>query len=257
VVGAPDRAERTGPVFAGAGLLSGTGPQPAAAGRPDFYDFSLFDAMERHVSPADRDRPLEALPCVVFDTETTGLEPEGGDRIVSIAAVRVRGGVVRRGETFDALVNPERPIPPSSVRFHGITDEMVIAAPPLDVVVPAFLRFADHAVLVGHQVWFDLRFLTVAAARLRVSPPTRDHAVLDTLLLSEVVHGPLEGHGLDVVARRLGVDVRGRHSALGDALTTAEIFARLLPLLARRGIRTLGEALAATRRVARVGSRVS
>jgi DNA polymerase-3 subunit epsilon len=243
-----------GPAFAGAGLVSGAAPEATAASRPDFYDFSLFQAMERHVSPEDRDQPLQDLPCVVFDTETTGLAPESGDRVVSIAAVRVRAGAVRRGETFDALVNPGRLIPPPSVKFHGITDEMVAGAPVIDVVLPAFLRFADGAVLIGHQVWFDLRFLTIAAARLGLPPPSRAHAVLDTLLLSEVVHGRLEGHGLDVVAQRLGVEVRGRHSALGDALTTAEVFVRLLPLLTKRGIRTLGQALAATRRAARVGS---
>jgi DNA polymerase-3 subunit epsilon len=243
------------PALVGAGLVSGSGPGGGAA-RPDFYDFSLLDAMERHVRPADRDLALDELTCAVFDTETTGLDPDGGDRVVSLAAVRVRQGRVRRGEVFDALVNPGRPIPSASVRFHGITDEMVAEAPPVDVVLPAFLRFAGGAVLVGHQVWFDLRFLAMAAARLGLPPLTSDHAVLDTLALSEIVHGPLDDHDLDAVARRLGVEVRARHSALGDALATAEVFARLVPLLRKRGIRTLGEALDAAGRASRAGSRL-
>jgi DNA polymerase III subunit epsilon len=134
----------------------------------------------------------------------------------------------------------------------------VAEAPRIDVVLPAFLRFAEGCVLVGHEVSFDLRFIDAASERLGPpGPPGRQggpsptfaHPVLDTLLLSEVVHGPLEGHRLEVVAERLGVAVRGRHSALGDALTTAEVFVRLVELLDKRGIRTLGEALDATRQV--------
>jgi DNA polymerase-3 subunit epsilon len=120
---------------------------------------------------------------------------------------------------------------------------MVAEAPPMEVVLPVFFRFVAGAVLVGHQVWFDLRFLGREAERLSLPAPTRTHAVLDTLVLSEAVHGPLAGHGLEAVAARLGVLVRGRHSALGDALTTAEIFVRLLELLRKRGVVTLGQAL--------------
>lgn len=235
--------------FIGAGTASGLAREEPDAERPDFYDFSLFDEMDRHVVATDRERPLGDVPCVVFDIETTGLRPEEGDRIVSIAGVRVRGGMVKRGETFDALVNPRRSIPSSSVKFHGITDGMVAEAPPIDVVLPAFLRFADGAVLVGHQVWFDVHFLALEAARLGLPPITLVHPVLDTLVLSELVHGVLPGHSLEAVAARLRVAVRGRHSALGDALTTADIFVRLVELLKKREIVTLGHALDATRKV--------
>ena len=238
----------------GAGTTSGYGPQGVPTERPDFYDFSLFEDMARHLLPVDRECPLDELTCTVLDTETTGLDPDEGDRIVSLAAVRVRGAVIRRGETFDALVNPGRPIPPSSVAFHGITDAMVAEMPPVDVVLPAFLRFAEHSVLVGHQIWFDLRFLERVTRRLGVASLARRHAVLDTLTLSEVVHGPLPDHGLDAMATRLGVVVHGRHSALGDALATAEIFVRLIALLRKRGIRTLGEAFEASRRARRFPS---
>jgi DNA polymerase-3 subunit epsilon len=240
--------------FAGAGLLSGFSAGEPVPGRPDFYDFSLIEAMERRVSSADRERLLAELTCVVFDTETTGLEPSKGDAIVSLAAVCVRAGVVKRGEIFDVLVNPGRPIPLASTRFHAITDAMVGQAPPIDVVLPAFLRFAEGAVLVGHQVWFDLRFLDIAGARLGLLPLALQHAVLDTLTLSEIVHGALDEHGLDAIAIRLGVAVRGRHSALGDAQVTAEILVRLLGLLDKRGIRTLGQVLEAARRSRRFGA---
>jgi DNA polymerase-3 subunit epsilon len=251
LVGQGGQAARTG--FIGAGTVSGI--SGAQQPRPDFYDFSLFDEMGRHVLLTEREHPLDELNYVVFDIETTGLSPEHGDRIVSIAAVRVRAGAVKRGEIFDALVNPRRTIPAASIRFHGITDVMVADAPPTDVVLPAFLRFAEGAVLVGHQVGFDVRFLGLETARLGLPPITLSHPILDTLSLSELVHGSLPDHGLDAVAGRLGVTVRGRHSALGDALSTAEVFVRLLELLKRRGILRLGQALDAARELeaARLG----
>jgi DNA polymerase-3 subunit epsilon len=242
-------ADGTRPIgLVGAGLASGAAGAEPAPERPEFYDFTLFEEMDRHLAPASRARRLDQLLCVVLDVETTGLDPLRGDRIVSLAAVRVRGGVVKRGEVFDALVNPGRPIPPASTRFHGITDERVADAPPIGVVLPAFLRFADGAALVGHQVWFDLQCLAAEVARLGLPPLTVSHPVLDTLALSEVVHGPFPGHGLEAIAARLGAPVRGRHSALGDVLATAEIYVRLVELLRKRGIVTLGEAVDASRR---------
>lgn len=233
--------------FVGAGLRSGSAAGEGGE-RPDFYDFSLLEEMARSVPPADLERRLDELTYAVFDTETTGLNLEEGDRIISIAAVKVRTGAVKRGERFDALVNPGRPIPAESVRYHGITDTMVAGAPSFDVVLKAFLRFAEHAVLVAHQAWFDLRFLNDHARRLGLPPLTLGRPALDTVLLSEVVHGPLRRHGLEAMAERFNVPLEGRHSALGDALTTAEIFVRLLGLLKKRGIVTLGQSIDATRR---------
>ena len=195
-----------------------------------------------------RERRLDQLTFVVLDTETTGLRPEGGDRIVSLAGVRVRSGIVRQSEVFDALVCPERPIPSSSTRLHGITDDMVVSAPTIGVVLPAFLRFCDGAVLAGHEVSFDLGFLSGDLERLGRPRLTLDHPVLDTRLLSRLVHGRDADHTIEAVAQRLGVGIIGRHSALGDALTTAEILVRLLELLNRRDLATLGQILDALRR---------
>ena len=162
--------------------------------------------------------------------------------------MRVRAGTVRAGEIFDALVCPDRTIPLASSRFHGITDAMVVDAPGIGVVLPAFLRFAEGAILVGHEVSFDVAFLDRDARRLGLPPLTAGHPVLDTRLLSRLVHGRGSEHTLEAVAERLGVKVIGRHSALGDALTTAEIFVRLLELLQKRGLVTLGATLDALTR---------
>jgi DNA polymerase III epsilon subunit family exonuclease len=214
-------------------------------------DATALDEMERATSPAVRERALEDLDYTVLDTETTGLRADRGDRIVAIACVRVRRGVVRSDERFEALVNPERPIPPASTRIHGVTDDMVTGAPTIEGIFPRVADFARGTVLVGHEVWFDLRFLREATDRLALPPLSQSHPVLDTRALSEVVHGSWGDHDLDAVAARLGIPLIGRHSALGDALVTAEILARLLRLLDRRGIRSLGDSLEATRRIRR------
>jgi DNA polymerase III epsilon subunit family exonuclease len=236
------------PRFVGAGLRSGVAADTPAPKRPELYDFSVFEEMERHVPATMRERGLDQLTFVVLDTETTGLRPEAGDRIVSLAGVRVRSGIVRQSEVFDALVCPERLVPSSSTRLHGITDDMVVSAPGIGVVLPAFLRFAEGAVLAGHEVSFDLGFLGRDMERLSLPRVTLDHPVLDTRLLSRLVHGTDADHTIETVALRLGVSIIGRHSALGDALTTAEILVRLLELLKRRGLPTLGQILDALRR---------
>jgi DNA polymerase-3 subunit epsilon len=209
------------------------------------YDFSYFDAVTGETAAADRARRLADLTFVVLDCETTGLRVQEGHRVVSLAAVRVGAGRVRAHEAFDALVRPGRPIPAASTRFHGITDSMVAAAPPMDEVLPAFLRYAGEAPLVGHEIAFDLGFLDAEAQRLGLPRLARNRVVLDTRLISTLVHGPHVSHSLEAVSERLGVTIIARHSALGDALATAEVLLRLIDLLARRRIITLGELLEA------------
>ncbi len=184
--------------------------------------------------------PLDQIVFTVLDCETTGLHSEAGDRLISLGAVRVSGRDVRPDDTFDALVNPGRHIPAASTAFHGISDELVADAPPATSVVAAFADYAGDSVLVGHHLSFDLGFLgpPAAEAGIRLEPLT-----LDTMLLSAVLDpDPDARHGLDGVCTRFGVEVIGRHTALGDALATGEVLARMIPLLAERGIVTLGDA---------------
>lgn len=214
----------------------------AGAEQPEFYDFDLF-LPRRAVEPqATLTAPLSGLEYVVFDTETTGLEPAQGDEIVSLSAVRVRGGRVAGADTFHAVVNPGRPIPPESTRFHGLDDAAVAGAPTLEAVLPQFRTYVGSAVLVAHNAAFDKKFLDLAAARYRL--PALENPVLDTLFLSYGLHRDFEGHGLDSIAARLGVEIQGRHTSLGDARATAEVLVKLLPLLEARGVTTLADAKA-------------
>jgi DNA polymerase III epsilon subunit family exonuclease len=172
----------------------------------------------------------------VLDTETTGLHVEGEDRVVSVAVVQLVGGRVRPQEAIHELVDPGRPIPPQATAVHGINEAMVQGAPALVDVLPRVASFVQGSVLVGHNLPFDLRGLTPTARQAGVALPSE---TLDTVALSRLVEGPDAGRRtLDAVAERLRVPVHDRHTALGDALVTAEVLRRLLVLAAAQGLAT-------------------
>lgn len=206
--------------------------------RPEFYDFDLLDQAGR--AARQDERPLREVDFVVFDTETTGLRPSEGDEVVSLAGVRVVNGRLLSGETFERLVNPRRPIPQESVRFHRITDAEVRGMPALVEIMPDFKAFVGDAVLVGHNVAFDLKFLRLKERQAGVR---FDNPVLDTLLLSRLLDPEVEDHSLEAVAQRHSLEAARRHTAIGDALVTAAILIRQIKQLEARGITSLAEAV--------------
>ena len=208
-------------------------------GRPEYYDFDLFKFEDKSI---DLDRKLSELTYTVFDTETTGLEPSKGDEIIQIGAARIVNNRLLRQETFNQIVDPEIPLKPESIPIHGITEDMVRGQPNIDAVLPAFHAFCEDTVLIAHNAAFDMRFLQLKEERtgIRFTQP-----VLDTLLLSAVVHPNQESHKLDVILERLGITIGTRHNALEDALATGEVFLKLVKLLEEMGIVTVRQALEA------------
>ncbi|MCK0508525.1 3'-5' exonuclease [Aromatoleum anaerobium] len=205
--------------------------------RPEYYDFDLFKWSEK--SHALEDRLLSELTYTVFDTETTGLDPSNGDEIIQIGATRIVNGKLLRQESFEQLIDPVRGLSPESIKIHGITPDMLAGQPTIAKVLPAFHAFAQDTVLIAHNAAFDMRFLQL---KENLTGLRFDQPVLDTLLLSAVVHPNQESHRLEAIAERLNLTIIGRHTALGDAIVTAEVLLKLIPLLAEKGIRTLGEA---------------
>jgi DNA polymerase-3 subunit epsilon len=217
------------------------------AARPLVYDFA---PRTPRTNGDFADTPLNSLAFAVFDTETTGLLPHK-DAVVQIGAVRVFGGRIVPGERLDLLVNPGRPIPPAASAVHGITDVMVRGAPPIAKAGRLLHALASDAVIVAHNAPFDMAFLHRDAEAMGVS---WDHPILDTVLLSAVLFGPEQTHTLDALCARLevSIDPAHRHTALGDALATAEALVRMLPMLEARGMITLGSVIAETRRHSRL-----
>ena len=205
--------------------------------RPEYYDFDLFQMSEGH--HALDDRPLRSLIYTVFDTETTGLNPSQGDEIIQIGATRIVNGKLLRQDAFEQLIDPGRSIPAASIPIHGITPAMVQGQPRIGQVLPVFHAYASDTVLVAHNAAFDMKFLQL---KERSTGLRFDQPVLDTLLLSAVIHPHQESHRLEAIAERMNITVLGRHTALGDAMVTAEVFLRMVPLLAEMGIHTLGQA---------------
>lgn len=221
------------------------------------YRPELEHALELHDRPSaagvvTEATPLTELPLVVMDTETTGLDP-ACDRVVSIGAVRLHGSRMFRGAAFDRLVHPGVPIPPRSTAVHGITDEMVVDARGFAEVYAQLTPLIDGTILVGHNIPFDLAMLR-RECRLAgmewAEPP-----FLDTLRLAAALDGDLPDLNLESLAGHFGVDIHGRHTALGDSLVTAEIYLRMLPRLHDAGVRSFGEALAFSARARHVVAR--
>jgi DNA polymerase-3 subunit epsilon len=207
--------------------------------RPEFYDFDLF---ARTAKASVAETPLRDLTYVVFDTETTGLEPSKGDQMVQIAGVRILNGRMLRGEVFNSLIHPGRAIPRVAAEVHGITDAMVANADPVTLVLPRFHRFVGDAVLVAHNAAFDMKFLTLRQAEAGVS---FTNPVLDTVLLAAAIFGAEESLTLDTLADRFAIKIAAeeRHTALGDSLATGHTFLKLIDLLEAAGITTLREAI--------------
>ncbi|MDA3903781.1 MAG: exonuclease domain-containing protein [Desulfuromusa sp.] len=207
--------------------------------RPLSYEFDLFN---RGNWKELGQTPLRKLTYVVFDTETTGLHPSKGDEIIQLGAIRIVNGNLLYHEVIDQLVDPKRFVPKESVAIHGIQPALLQGQPTIDKVLPHFHAFAENSVLVAHNAAFDMRFLQLQEEKAGI---VFDNPVLDTLLLSSIIHPNQESHSLEGLAKRLNVTIVGRHTALGDAIVTGEVLLKLIPLLEAHDIYTLADAMSA------------
>lgn len=222
-------------------------PMAPDAARPLVYDFDLLDKV---TSDNLNQTALRDLTFVIFDSETTGLDPVS-DEVVQLGAVRVVNGRIVEGEVFNTLVNPGRPIPPGSTAVHQVSDAMVADAPRFDAVCRDFHRFCENAVIIAHNAPFDMAFLRRETKTADIS---FDHPILDTVHLSAVIFGGSAEHTLDALCQRLNVHIpqEVRHSALGDALATAKALVAMIPILEARGLRTFEEVRAEVRKHNRI-----
>ncbi len=165
---------------------------------------------------------MSQLPSfTVFDTETTGLDPRKGDKIIEIAGVRIEDGVIREDISFVKYVNPERSIPWEAARINHIEDSDVASAQTIDQVLPQFLDFAKGSILVAHNCDFDMNFLLTEKELCwgYIEMPE----CLCTMRLSRSLYPSEFRHNLDSLAARLSITMpKDRHRAMPDVLMTAQ-----------------------------------
>ena len=204
------------------------------------HNLGLLDRLPSAPAPTE-DTALIDLPAAALDCETTGLNV-ATDRIVSIGAVRLHGNRVFHGVNIDRLINPGMTIPARSTAVHGITNRMVAVAPTFRDAWPEIVEVIDGRVIVGHNIRFDLAMMARETERAGID--WQRPVSLDTSLLICALEPSTTEINLDSLANRFGVQIQGRHTALGDSLVTADIFTRMVPRLQDLGIVTLGQALA-------------
>ncbi len=162
----------------------------------------------------------------VVDTETTGLDIENA-KIINIAAVKVQNYKII--DFYNSFINPEITIPPESIKWHNITDEMVQDKPTAGEVLPDFINFVGSSVIVGHHINFDITMINKELGECfgcRMS-----NQKLDTMLIySRGIVKKSDHYSLDYLLDKYKVICNGRHTALGDALATAEVFTKMISL---------------------------
>jgi DNA polymerase-3 subunit epsilon len=163
---------------------------------------------------------------VLFDTETTGLDPMAGDRLIEVAALELMNDLPT-GRHFHALVHPERSIPEEVTRIHGITLDQLDGKPLFAEIADDLLAFLGDGKLVAHNAPFDFGFLNAEFSRLGL-PPLDSGRMVDTLALAKARFPGLP-NSLDALCRRFGIDLseRSTHNALLDCKLLAEVYVEL------------------------------
>jgi DNA polymerase III epsilon subunit family exonuclease len=183
----------------------------------------------------DLNRPIDEVPIAFCDVETTGLHPGRGDRVCEIAVLRCRNGQIV--DSFQHLVNPQRPVSRGAYAVHGIGEDQLRQAPPFSEVVDEVVALLDGAVFVGHNAPFDLGFLSKELSLSGIA--FSSEVALDTLRLARQQYVS-SSYSLDHLARSLNVRVVGRaHRAMVDVLLTRGVFRRLVDDLRPAGLSRL------------------
>lgn len=180
---------------------------------------------------------IDEVEFTIFDTETTGLDPVSGDRIVELAAIRLKGR--ERLAVFQSLVNPGRPISPAAFAVNKITPQMLESAPGMACVMPKFLQFIQGSCLCSYNANFDLGFLNY---ELKHSGQgiLRDIVVVDILKMARRLLPGLERYALWFVADKLGIKIQQEHRALADVELTLGVFNKFKEALSQKNIVDFG-----------------
>lgn len=177
---------------------------------------------------------IDEVEFTIFDTETTGLEPESGDRVVEIAAVRLKGK--EKLDTFQALINPHRPVSKAAFEVNRITSDMLEEAPEAQEIIPQFLDFIQGAYLCSYNAPFDIGFLN-NELKILGRPLLENIVIIDILKMVKRLMPGLERYSLWFVTAQLGIRIQQKHRALSDVELTLAVFNKLKETLKTKGVR--------------------
>jgi len=204
---------------------------------PNYLVKEIKDLVSHNNKPVSASIPFDDMRFAVLDLETTGFYHHLGDEIISIGAVIIEGGQIQTDRTFHELVDPHCRVPDEVQQLTGIQPEMLAGCRSFFEIMQPLLRFIDQSVIVGHNVAFDLGFIN---PKLKKYCHTKiDNHTLDTITLAQFLGIRSRGFSLDDLLVFYGIESVGRHTALGDALMTAEVFMRLISELKSHSIHTL------------------
>jgi DNA polymerase-3 subunit epsilon len=178
-------------------------------------------------------RQIDEVEFTIFDTETTGLSPDSGDRVVELAAIRFKGE--KKLASFQRLVNPLRKVSEAAFNVNHISDEMLKDCPEMKEVMPDFLSFIKDSCLCSYNAGFDMKFIDYELGLLG-RPHLESEVVVDVLKMARRLLPGLERYALWFVAERLGIMGSQEHRALADVEMTLEAFYRLKGILWLKGI---------------------
>ena len=176
---------------------------------------------------------IDEIEFVIFDTETTGLDPSTGDRIVEIAALKFKG--TEKVAEFQALVNPGRPISAAAFAVNKISQEMLQDAATPETVIPKFIDFIQGTCVCSYNAGFDLEFLNNELKILSL-PALKDILIIDALKMAKRVLPGLERYALWFVSDTLGIKIEQKHRAFSDVELTLAVFDKLKNILKTKGI---------------------
>ncbi len=193
----------------------------------------LVDDMDNNIVVNPINTPIKESTYVVFDLETTGLNPKV-DEIIEIGAVKIKNGQII--DQFSTLIRPKHPIPPKITELTGIQNTDVAKAPTIDEILSKFVEFCGTSPLVAHNASFDYGFLKGWAKKLNI--PLKA-TVIDTLAFSRAIIKDVKNHKLNTLTAYFGITLENHHRAVDDCKATGELFLRLLEECYKLGCNTI------------------
>lgn len=166
---------------------------------------------------------LRKASFVCIDCETTGLDPKK-DQIVELALLQFT--LEENLESMESLIQPECPIPESSIAIHHITEEMVAGKPKIGACLPEFLRLIGNRIIVGHGVGFDIEVLSQAAAKAQIPCTIQNNLRVDTLRLARL-YGESPVNSLESLRKHFNIPEEGAHRAMNDVIVNTAVFRQL------------------------------